>query len=158
MSKASLCKQLHRSTPWVLKQSQELDKLVSTYSLRISTMLILSLMKLPMFSCSRIDGNSLSGKIPEFIGNWTQLVRLWVKAFSLRLLNSQEHFVVTKLLWKLQWSSRHINVRSNSSFALKLDEHDWTVSKKSLTMTFLAYKSLQILLSLKKALFLLSGE
>lgn len=28
--------------------------------------------------CSRIDGSSLSGKIPSFIGNWTKLERLWV--------------------------------------------------------------------------------
>lgn len=38
--------------------------------------------------CSRIDGNGLSGKIPEFIGNLINLDRLWVVWVSYLLSNS----------------------------------------------------------------------
>jgi len=31
--------------------------------------------------CSMIDGSELSGKIPEFIGNWTNIEELWVISF-----------------------------------------------------------------------------
>lgn len=37
--------------------------------------------------CSRIDGSSISGKIPSFLGNWTKLDRLLVYIFFLRKTN-----------------------------------------------------------------------
>lgn len=36
-----------------------------------------------LFFCCRIDGSRMSGNIPDFIGNWTKLTRLWVRFIML---------------------------------------------------------------------------
>ena len=78
----SLCKQFHRNNTKKFSQSEEPNWFVS--GIIIWTFILLCKFRnfwTPSTICSRIDGNNLSGKIPDWIGNWTKLQKLWVLDF-----------------------------------------------------------------------------
>ena len=78
----SFCEQFHRNNTRKFSQSEEPNWFVS--GIIIWTFILLckfSIFWTACTICSRIDGNNLSGKIPDWIGNWTKLEKLWVLYF-----------------------------------------------------------------------------
>lgn len=87
---SSFCKQLYRINTRILWKSKDLNWFVSNlYWQNVPKKFTVQDLVIKPWSfhttCSRIDGSNLTGKIPDFIGNWTNLTRLWVLLDSIKL-------------------------------------------------------------------------
>ncbi|KAF7139530.1 hypothetical protein RHSIM_Rhsim07G0151300 [Rhododendron simsii] len=59
-----------------IQLTDKFDRFVSGGYAEISRSRTSVILKIPFSNCSRIDGSTLSGKIPDMIGNWTKIGRL----------------------------------------------------------------------------------